>query len=133
MAHRGGGSGWTGSVSGTMSEIYVATVDLAEAEEMARDALEYALSSGDAPLTSMRYVVLAWILLLRGRLDEDEPLLAEARRSLAGYQSHSFSWPSARSSPMPRWPGAMSNEALAHLSRARRRGAPSTTSSRADL
>ena len=84
MARRGGGSGWTGWVSGTMSEIYVATGDLAEAEKMARDTLEYALSSGDAPLTGMRYVVLAWILLLRGRLDEAEPLLAEARRYLEG-------------------------------------------------
>ncbi len=34
----------------------------------------------------MRYVVLAWILLLRGKLDEAEPLLAEATRYLEGNQ-----------------------------------------------
>ena len=86
MAHRGGGSGWTAWMAGTVCEISVALGDLPDAEVMARDTVEYALSSGDAPLTGMRYVVLGWILLLRGKLDEAEPLLAEATRYLEGNQ-----------------------------------------------
>ena len=86
MAHRGGGPGWTAWIAGTLTEISVALGDLPEAEEMARDTLEYAVSSGDAPLTGMRYVVLAWILLLRGKREEAEPFLAEAARYLEGNQ-----------------------------------------------
>ena len=68
-----------------MSEIYVATWRSGGGrDDGPRQPLEYALASGDAPLTGMRYVVLAWVLLLRGRLDEAEPLLAEARRYLEG-------------------------------------------------
>ena len=66
------------------SEISVALGDLADAETWLATPLEYALASGDAPLTGMRYVVLAWILLLRGKLDEAEPYLAEATRYLEG-------------------------------------------------
>ena len=84
MAYRGGGPGWTAWIAGTVSEISVALGDLSEAEDLARDTVEYALASGDTPLTGMRHVVLAWILLLRGKPDEAEPLLAEAAIYLEG-------------------------------------------------
>ena len=45
---------------------------------MAREALEFALESGDAPLTCMRYAILAWVLLSRGKLDEAEQAMGES-------------------------------------------------------
>ncbi len=80
MARRGGGFGWLGWIEGTVGEVTLALGDLDEAEQMTRDAVEHGLSAGDEPLIGLRYMILAEVLGLRGRLDEAEAAMEASDR-----------------------------------------------------
>jgi tetratricopeptide (TPR) repeat protein len=84
LGRRIGGVGWLAWIIGTLGEIDLALGDLALAEERTREALEYALEAHDEPLVGLRYPIQAEIVLLRGRVDEAEELMARARELLRG-------------------------------------------------
>jgi class 3 adenylate cyclase/tetratricopeptide (TPR) repeat protein len=70
FAKKGRGLGWMAWVGGTLGEISLRLGDLNDAEARTREAIENGAAAGDAPLVGMRHMVLARILLLRGRIDE---------------------------------------------------------------
>lgn len=75
MARKGGGGGWLGWIGGTLGEVSLALGELEEAEQMFREALENGIAVGDDPLVGILRGHLAWVLLLRGRLDEAEEVM----------------------------------------------------------
>jgi tetratricopeptide (TPR) repeat protein len=69
LGRRIGGIGWLAWIVGTLGEISMALGDLAEAEELNREALAYSIATHDGPLIALRYPILAQILPC-GRTDE---------------------------------------------------------------
>jgi tetratricopeptide (TPR) repeat protein len=57
-------------ITGTLGDFEYRLGNLAEAEAMVRESMELARSIGDDPLLGMRLDALAWIAVVRGRVDE---------------------------------------------------------------
>ena len=84
LGRRIGGMGWLAWIVGTLGEIDLALGDLPRAEELTREALAYALESHDEPLVSLRYPILAQVVLMRGDVAEAEECIARAHELVRG-------------------------------------------------
>ena len=79
-AERSGGLGWIAWIRGSLAELATVTGDLPTAELLTRRSIEAAAGAADASLESSRYVSLAWVLVLRGRMREAEEAMGAAAR-----------------------------------------------------
>ncbi|MGZ4154260.1 MAG: AAA family ATPase, partial [Actinomycetota bacterium] len=78
LAERAGAVGNLAWLLGTLSDITSELGDLQETEHTERRAIVLAEESGDAPLLGIRLNGLAWVVLLRGRVDEADELYRQA-------------------------------------------------------
>ena len=117
MARRGGGFGWLGWIEGTVGEVALALGDLDEAEQMTRDALQHGLSAGDEPLIGLRYVILAEVLRLRGRLDDASAAMEAADEFLRNHSEPQGEIPRAGIAGELALARGHEEEAISHLRR----------------
>ncbi len=115
LGRRIGGIGWLAWIVGTLGEISLLLGDLDEAEELTREALGYAIGSHDEPLITLRYPILAQVLLLRGRIDEAEAALARAHEVLVGEEEPQGEIPRCWTEAMLASTQGREADALAHL------------------
>jgi tetratricopeptide (TPR) repeat protein len=83
LALRSGIRANAGWIAGTLADMLVELGRLEEAEDYQRRAIELARSIGDVPLTGMRLISLAIVVLTRGRIDDAIALRDEAAPIMA--------------------------------------------------
>ena len=84
---------------------------------MTRDAVEHGLSAGDEPLIGLRYMILAEVLGLRGRLDEADGALERANAYLRNHPEPQGEIPRAGIAGELALARGREEEALSHLRR----------------
>ena len=84
LAERAGAVGNLAWLIGTLSDITRDLGDLEETERTEREAIALAEEAEDEPLRGIRLNGLAWVVFLRGRLDEAEELQHESHAILQG-------------------------------------------------
>jgi tetratricopeptide (TPR) repeat protein len=78
VSRKSGSIGNTGWILGTLGDLTAVLGDLPAAEDLQREAIDVAIAAGDEPLLGMRRQSLAWVLALRGRLDEADESIETA-------------------------------------------------------
>ena len=115
LGRRIGGIGWLAWIVGTLGEIDLALGDLAQAEELTREALAYALETRDEPLVSLRYPILAQVVLMRGKVAEAEGYIVRAHELLRGDEEPQGEIPRSWTEAMLASARRAQDEALSHL------------------
>ena len=115
LGRRIGGVGWLAWIVGTLGEIDLAIGDLARAEELTREALALAIEARDEPLMSLRYPILAHVVLLRGRVGEAEEAMARAHELLGEDEEPQGEIPRSLTEAMLASARRSQDEALTHL------------------